>query len=386
MKITRHFLLLVVLLTYCFGSLQFFLVTSVLGQTLKMPQGFKIETYAKIHAARQMALADNGVVFVGTENGKIYALVNKPNQDLQKILVFEDFKIGAGVAFANGALYVSDKNRIFRFPNILQKLGLQRLGLKKLGQKLSLKKLGQKLSPELVTDKLPRSAYHGKRYLKFSPKKELFVAVGAPCNVCLEKNPAYASIVNLDHETGNFEIYAKGIRNSVGFAWHPQTEELWFTDNGRDWLGDDNPPDELNRAFRSGLHFGFPYVHGDNQPDPKFSKKQPAATYQKPMQKLGAHVASLGMIFYQGKMFPKKYRGQILIAEHGSWNRSKKSGYRISLVRLKKNETMSYESFISGWTKNENIYGRPVDLLELADGSLLISDDTFSKIYRVTYR
>ena len=377
-----------ILLFLYFVSFQLVFVVSIFGQTLEMPQGFRVQIYAEIHSARQMALADNGVVFVGTENGKIYALVGEPNNTPKKILVYDDLKIGAGVAFADGNLYVSDKNRIFRFSNIL-------------------KKLGEKITPELITDKLPSSAYHGKRYLKFSPKKKLFVSVGAPCNVCLEKNSAYGTIVNLDPETGNFEIYAKGVRNTVGFAWHPQTGELWFTDNGRDWLGDNNPPDELNRAFQADLHFGFPYFHGDNQPDSKFSayhgkrylkfrlgleknsaiaQKAPKQTYQKPVQKLGAHVASLGMIFYQGKMFPKKYRGQIFIAEHGSWNRSKKSGYRISLVRLQGNKAVSYKSFISGWTKNEKVYGRPVDLLELADGSLLISDDAFGKIYRVSYK
>ena len=356
-----------ILLLLCVVSFQLLFVVSIFGQTLEMPQGFRVQTYTEIHSARQMALADNGVVFVGTENGKIYALVGEPNNTPKKILVYDDLKIGAGVAFADGNLYVSDKNRIFRFSNIL-------------------KNLGKKITPELVTDKLPSSAYHGKRYLKFSPKKKLFVSVGAPCNVCLETNSAYGTIVRLNSETGNFEIYAKGVRNTVGFAWHPQTGELWFTDNGRDWLGDNNPPDELNRAFQADLHFGFPYFHGDNQPDSKFAQKAPKQTYQKPVQKLGAHVASLGMIFYQGKMFPKKYRGQVFIAEHGSWNRSKKSGYRISWVKLNKNKAVSYESFISGWTKNEKVYGRPVDLLELADGSLLISDDAFGKIYRVTYK
>ena len=228
-----------ILLFLYFVSFQLVFVVSIFGQTLEMPQGFRVQIYAEIHSARQMALADNGVVFVGTENGKIYALVGEPNNTPQKILVYDDLKIGAGVAFADGNLYVSDKNRILRFSNIL-------------------KKLGKKITPELITDKLPSSAYHGKRYLKFSPKKKLFVSVGAPCNVCLEKNSAYGTIVNLDPETGNFEIYAKGVRNTVGFAWHPQTGELWFTDN---WL-QNNPPDEMriSNIFSRGKHYSAIYL------------------------------------------------------------------------------------------------------------------------------
>jgi len=182
------------------------------------------------------------------------------------------------------------------------------------------------------------------------------------------------------------EVYARGVRNTVGFDWQPQTKELWFTDNGRDWLGDDAPPDELNYAPRTGMHFGFPYCHGGDLPDPKFGDKHPCEEFTAPAQKLGPHVASLGMRFYTGTMFPPEYRNQIFIAEHGSWNRSQKIGYRISLVRLKGSKTVAYETFASGWLQNNTAWGRPADVLVLPDGSLLIADDYAGAIYRITYR
>lgn len=341
-------------------------------QELKLPDGFKIEHYANVTSARQLAFASEKVIFVASNNGKIYAIIdeNKDYKSDRVILIYEDFKVGSGIAFDNNSLYVTDLNKVFRFSKILSKLG-------------------QELKPEILTDKLPSSAYHGKRFLKFSPderdQKRLFIGVGAPCNVCLQKNKAYSTILSLNPKDWNYQIYAYGVRNTVGFDWHPITKELWFTDNGRDWLGDNFPPDELNHAPQKGLHFGFPYLHGDNITDPEYGNRREKREYQIPAQKLGAHVASLGMLFYTGKLFPKKYHNQILIAEHGSWNRSQKVGYRISIVEVKNNQVTSYKPFITGWTKNESVYGRPVDLLVLKDGSLLISDDAFGKIYRVSY-
>lgn len=219
--------------------------------------------------------------------------------------------------------------------------------------------------------------------MRIGPDKKLYVPIGAPCNVCLEYG--YAAITRLNLDGSQHESYAKGVRNTVGFDWHPDTKELWFTDNGRDQLGNDTPPDELNRAPKSDLHFGFPYCHGGKVLDPEYGLGHSCKEYVAPVQNLGAHVAALGMRFYTGKMFPAFYKKQIFIAEHGSWNRSKKSGYRISLVRLKGNKAISYEPFVQGWLQGETAWGRPVDVEVMADGSMLVSDDKAGAIYRITY-
>ena len=336
-------------------------------QDLKLPPGFKIQQYAKVPLARQLVQLSSEVVVVGTENGKVYALLDQDkNFKIDQVLLLADkFNIAAGVAYQKPHLYISDKNRIYRFTNILENLSHPKI--------------------EVVTQELPSSSYHAKRYIKFSPSGELFISVGAPCNVCLKQNSYYGTIMKFNLQTSKLEIFSKGVRNSVGFDWHPVTQELWFTDNGRDWLGDDSPADELNLAHKKGLHFGFPYLHGKDVVDAKFGSQSGKRIFEKPVQELGNHNAALGMIFYTGKMFPKKYYHNIFIAEHGSWNRSKKSGYRLAFVNLHKNRAVSYESFISGWEVNEKVYGRPVDLLMLGDGSLLVSDDDFGLIYRITY-
>ena len=220
----------------------------------------------------------------------------------------------------------------------------------------------------------------------FGPDGKLYVPVGAPCNVCLEKDRRFASILRMNADGSGLEIFAEGVRNTVGFDWHPQTQELWFTDNGRDWLGDDLPPDELNHAPQPGAHFGFPFFHGNDLPDPVFGEQAPPRRFRPPAQALAPHAAALGMRFYTGTMFPEGYREQIFIAEHGSWNRSQPIGYRVTLVRLKENRPVAYEVFASGWLREEGVIGRPVDLEILPDGSLLISDDHAGRIYRVVYR
>jgi glucose/arabinose dehydrogenase len=184
----------------------------------------------------------------------------------------------------------------------------------------------------------------------------------------------------------NLEIFARGIRNTVGFDWHPKTGVLWFTNNGRDWMGDDLPPDTLHRAPKPGLHFGFPYCHGGDIPDPEFGNKRPCSDFASPAIKLGPHVAALGMKFYEGKMFPRSYQNQVFIAEHGSWNRSTPIGYRITLVRLEGTRAIGYEVFAEGWLQGIKAWGRPVDILEMPDGALLISDDRAGAIYHITYR
>ena len=237
--------------------------------------------------------------------------------------------------------------------------------------------------PEIVNDGLPTDGHHGWKFIRFGPGGLLHVPVGAPCNTCDAGDP-YATIGRLD-PGGGFTIVARGVRNTVGFDWHPETGELWFTDNGRDWLGDDSPPDELNRLSAEGQHFGYPYCHGSDTPDPQFGARRGCGEFVAPAQDLGPHVAALGMRFYTGAMFPEEYRNQIFIAEHGSWNRSRKIGYRVTLVRLDGDEAVAYEPFAEGWLQGESSWGRPVDVLVMPDGALLVSDDRAGLVYRITY-
>ena len=213
----------------------------------------------------------------------------------------------------------------------------------------------------------------------------LYVPVGAPCNVCEPPTTRYAAILRMQPDGTGLEVFARGVRNTVGFDWHPRTGELWFTDNGRDLLGDDIPPDELNRAPAAGLHFGFPYLHGKSVRDPQFGAGRDLSKFTLPEMELGPHVAALGMRFYTGTAFPAEYREQVFIAEHGSWNRSTPIGYRISLVRLRDGHAVSYETFAEGWLQGRNAWGRPVDVLVHPDGSLLVSDDRAGAVYRIAY-
>jgi glucose/arabinose dehydrogenase len=237
----------------------------------------------------------------------------------------------------------------------------------------------------VVVDGLPEETHHGWKYIAFGPDGKLYVPVGAPCNIC-NPDPPFATILRMNPDGTEREVVARGVRNSVGFDWHPETEALWFTDNGRDWMGDDRPPCELNRVSEPGQHFGYPFVHGADLLDPEFGSGKDPADYTAPVQELGPHVAPLGMEFYTGAMFPEAYRGQVLIAEHGSWNRSDKIGYRVTLVRLDETrEAAAYEPFARGWLQGESNWGRPVDLEQLPDGSLLVSDDQTGAIYRISY-
>jgi glucose/arabinose dehydrogenase len=316
-----------------------------------------------------MALSPSGVLFVGTrKSGRVYAVVDKDGDfKADRVLtVAEALNMPNGVALWDGDLYVAEVHRILRYPKI----------------ESHLEKPGR---PEVVYDKLPRDRSHGWKFIRFGPDGRLYVPVGAPCNVCKRDEPIYASIARMNRDGGSFEIFVHGVRNSVGFDWHPVTGELWFTDNGRDWLGEDEPPDELNRAGLQGLHFGFPFCHGGSLPDPEFGSEQSCGQYTAPAMNLGAHVAALGMRFYTGTMFPAEYHNQIFIAEHGSWNRQKKAGYRLSLVRLDGDRAVRYEPFAKGWLTGGFAWGRPVDLLVMHDGSMLVSDDKNGVIYRIAY-
>jgi glucose/arabinose dehydrogenase len=275
-----------------------------------------------------------------------------------------------GVAFKDGDLYVAEVSRILKYSGIESKLA-------------------NPPAPEIINDKYPTDTHHGWKYIAFGPDGKLYVPVGAPCNICESKDEVYASITRINPDGSGREIFASGVRNTVGFTWHPLTKELWFTDNGRDWLGDDIPPCELNRAPQSGLHFGYPYCHGGTIKDPEFGSKRPCADFIGPAQNLGPHTAPLGVKFYTGNMFPAAYKNQAFIAEHGSWNRDKKIGYRVSLVKIEDNtKATSYETFASGWLDDETqkFWGRPVDVLVLNDGSMLVSDDQADVVYRISYK
>jgi glucose/arabinose dehydrogenase len=317
-----------------------------------------------------MALSPGGVLFVGTRSkGAVYAVVDRDRDARadEVIPLARGLNMPNGVAFRNGSLYVAEVSRVLRFDGIE-------------------KRLKDPPEPVVVKDDFPQEPSHGWKFIRFGPDGKLYVPVGAPCNVCESKDPLFASIARMNSDGTGLEIFARGVRNSVGFDWHPKTRELWFTDNGRDMLGDDMPPDELNRAPRSGLHFGFPYCHGINVADPEFGRGKDCRTFVPPVQELGPHVAALGMRFYTGTAFPPEYHHHIFIAEHGSWNRTKPLGYRVTLVRLgPDNKSASYEVFAEGWLGPEGAWGRPVDVLVMPDGALLVSDDHAGAIYRISF-
>ncbi len=339
---------------------------------IKLPPGFRIELFARADNARGMALGAENTLFVGSMRaGKVHALkFDDAHRVTRTHLVAEGLQLPVGVAFRGGALYVSAVSRILRFDGIE-------------------KRLENPPPAVVVRGDFPRETHHGWKFIAFGPDGKLYVPVGAPCNICEPDPERYASILRMNADGSGLEVFARGVRNTVGFAWHPGTRELWFTDNGRDWMGEDAPPDELNRAPRAGLHFGYPYCHGGSLADPEFGrrpeKRGRCADFVPPAQNLGPHVAALGMRFYDGAMFPPEYRHQVFIAEHGSWNRSKKSGYRVSLVRLQDSKAVAYEPFAEGWLQGESAWGRPADVLVLPDGSLLVSDDQAGAIYRITH-
>ena len=337
---------------------------------VKLPPGFTIGLYAgKVPNARSMVLSPDGTLFVSTRSGDVvYALPdrNRDNRADEVITVLKGLNTPNGVAFRNGALYVAEINRVLRYDGIASRL---------------------RNPPQavVVNDSFPSDTHHGWKYIAFGPDGLLYVPVGAPCNVCERGDPRYASIMRMKPDGSKLEVFASGVRNTVGFDWHPETRELWFTDNGADWLGDDQPPDELNCIPEKGLHFGYPYCHGGDIPDPQFGKKRACGDFVPPALRLGPHVAALGMKFYAGQMFPAEYRNQIFIAEHGSWNRSDPIGYRVTLARLEGNRAVKYEVFAEGWLQGGKAWGRPVDVLVMPDGALLISDDRAGAIYRISY-
>lgn len=346
-------------------------VKEVSMEAIRLPQGFSMTVYADVDNARSMVLSPSGVLYVGNRNGnKVYAVKDTDGDFVadKKWVLDSGLNMPNGVAFKDGSLYVAEVNRILKFPDIEGKLD-------------------NPGEPEVIYDKFPTETHHGWKYIAFGPDGKLYVPVGAPCNICEPTDSVFAAIHRMNADGTGLEIYASGVRNTVGFTWHPETQALWFTDNGRDMLGDDIPPCELNTAPQAGLHFGYPYCHGGTLADPDFGSKRKCDEFVVPVQNLGAHVAPLGVKFYTGNMFPEEYKNQIILAEHGSWNRSKKSGYKLSLVKIKDGKAVSYSPFPSGWLNEESqeVSGRPVDLVQMPDGSLLVSDDQAGKVYRITY-
>ncbi|MFQ6672095.1 MAG: PQQ-dependent sugar dehydrogenase [Candidatus Tectimicrobiota bacterium] len=339
-------------------------------ETIKLPPGFSISLYARhVPGARSMTLSPGGTLFVGTRTaGKVYAVVDRDADQVadEVIVLATGLNMPNGVAFRSGALYVAEVNRVLRYDRIEATLH-------------------DPPPPVVVNDTFPRDRHHGWKFIRFGPDGKLYVPVGAPCNICNPTDERYAAISRMEPDDTGLELFARGVRNTVGFDWHPETKELWFTDNGRDWMGDDRPPDEMNHAPRPGMHFGFPYCHGTNIPDPHFGTQRRCEDFTPPAMELGPHVASLGMRFYTGTMFLEPYRGQILIAEHGSWNRTVPIGYRVTLVRVKHNRAVAYDVFADGWLQSGGAWGRPVDLLVMPDGALLVSDDQAGAIYRIRY-
>jgi glucose/arabinose dehydrogenase len=338
---------------------------------IKLPPGFHIEVYsASVPGARSMALGSNGTLFVGTrEEGRVYALLDHKGADRadEVITLARGLDEPNGVALHEGSLYVAESTRIIRFDDIEARLK-------------------NAPSPVVVYDKLPRQAEHSWKYLRIGPDGKLYFTIGAPCNICIPRDDRQATISRMNPDGSDFEIYARGVRNSIGFDWDPQTGQLWFTDNGRDMMGDDIPSDELNHAPQIGMHFGYPYCHQGDISDPEFGRLHPCEQFVVPEVKLGPHVASLGMHFYTGKMFPDDYKNRIFTAEHGSWNRSVPIGYRVAWVRLNGNQVADQGIFAEGWLQGRRAWGRPVDGLVMPDGALLVSDDRVGAIYRISYR
>lgn len=337
---------------------------------LQLPPGFSISVYAaNVDDARSMTLGSKGTVFVGSkEAGKVYALIQDPAHPgrIKVLVIASHLKLPNGVAFKDGALYVAETTRIIKFDKIEERLQ-------------------NPPAPVVISNELPDGKNHNWHYLKFGADGKLYVSIGAPCNACHSDDLRYATIMRMNPDGSEFEVFASGVRNSVGFDWHPMTHDLWFTDNGRDWLGDNIPPDKLNIASKANMNFGFPYCYGKDVPDPILGEEQPCSSFTLPALELPAHVAALGMTFYRGTMFPPEYQQRIFIAEHGSWNRSSKIGYQVVTVDVKDGVPVNRKPFVTGWLQRQEEWGRPVDVLQLADGALLVSDDKADVVYKIVY-
>ena len=339
---------------------------------IQLPEGYQIDLYAsEVENARSMDLSPSGTLYVGTRSkGDVYALKDTDGDHIvdQKYILMSGGNMPNGVAFKDGDLYVAEVDRILKFVDIEDHLD-------------------NPGSPEVIFSGYPTEKHHGWKYIAFGPDEKLYVPVGAPCNICESDEEVFASITRINADGTGMEVVQSGVRNTVGFTWHPSTGDLWFTDNGRDMLGDDIPSCELNRADQDGMHFGYPYCHQGDLSDPDFGAKSPCDKYTVPVQNLGPHVAPLGIEFTYNTQFEDDFEDTAFLAEHGSWNRSKKIGYRITAVSLDAEfNSTGYEVFASGWLDEETdeVWGRPVDIEWLPDGSMLVSDDFADVIYRIS--
>jgi glucose/arabinose dehydrogenase len=334
---------------------------------LKLPPGFYIEVYASgIANARSLRVGKRGTVFVGSaRTDKVHAIINDAGRRRVKVLV-SGLHRPNGLAFHDGTLYIAEVSKISKIDNVEDVLD-------------------DPPKPTVIYDALPKDETHGARFLGVGPDGKLYVSVGQPYNNCVP--PAGAGqIRRIDLEGGNVEAVALGVRNSVGFDWSPRNKQLYFTDNGRDWLSEDAPSDELNRVRKPGENFGAPYCYQGNFPDTQFGWGRSCDEFTSPIALLGPHVAPLGMRFYSGRMFPREYRDAIFVARHGSWNRTKKIGGDVVVIHLNKSGSVqSMEPFLTGFLQDNAYIGRPVDVQPMRDGSLLISDDWNGAVYRVTY-
>lgn len=344
-----------------------------LGQ-IKLPRGFSAEVWAhSMPGARTMIQGPKGTYFIGTRSiGRVYAVIDKGTTREQKTII-QGLTQPNGLMILNGSLYVFAINKVLRYDNIEDRLD----------------SIPQ---PVDISDKfiLPPEAQHGWKYVKVGPDGKVYVPVGVPCNIC-EVNPAvHGHLRRYDPKDWSYEIVARGIRNSVGFDWHPVTKELWFTDNGRDWAGDAGPEDELNRIpkGKEGAHFGYPYCHAQGIPDPEIKVPNPCGNVITAAALLGPHSAALGMTFYTGNMFPSSYKNAAIIARHGSWNRSKRFGYDVVVARTTADGKAKVEPFLNGWLDeaNNKFLARPTDVFQLKDGSILVSDEYGGALFRISYK
>ncbi len=339
------------------------------AKRIRLPDGFSIDVWARVPGARSLAVAsETGTVFVGTRDERVFAVVDRDRDGTadDAFQIASGLKVPNGVAWRDGHLYIAEQHRLIRLPvGDLPPPG--------------------RLTGEVLFDGLPDRRWHGWRYAAFGPDGHLHLAVGAACNVCALVGHE-GSILRFDPVTWTPEVFATGIRNSVGLDFHPTTGDLFFTDNGADWMGDDVPNDELNHAPEAGLHFGFPYFGGGVHRTDDFADQTPPAGTRAPVIAFNAHVAALGIRFYTGDRFPADYVNDAFVAQHGSWNRSEPDGYRVMRIRFDATgKPLSREVFADGWLIDGEAWGRPVDVAQLWDGTLLVSDDASGTIYRIDY-
>jgi glucose/arabinose dehydrogenase len=338
--------------------------------SLKLPPGFKAELWASgMPGIRAMTRAENGKIYAGTRGiGRVYEITDSGTTRISRVVV-DKLNQPSGVAYRNGSLYVMAVDKMLRFDGIAT---------------------NPAASPVDMTAvfKLPKEQHHNWKYIAFGPDGKLYVPFGAPCNICVPPSDEYAQIRRYNADGSGMEVIARGVRNSVGFDWHPVTKELWFTDHGRDWMGDDGPEDEFNRVSATGLNFGFPYCHAKGVPDRDIKKPDPCAGVTLPVTTMGPHAAALGVLFYTGNMFPAEYRNVALVARKGSWNRTQKFGYDVVAVRAGADGSgAKVEPFMTGFldAATQNFSGRPAYLMQMPDGAVLVSDEQLGAVYRISY-